>query len=146
MSAGPAPANPGTPKTKGPKPPVSSRLARFGPQLLLAGVAIGAAYAYSSTRAPKPPGTQPSFNPLRTPGVANVENAYANGGGTTTHQPAYGGSTQGSKGAEGLRQGGASGLSNGTKSPGLGEEQRPTQSGVVGEKWKEMQSGSKSGT
>ena len=37
----------------------------------------------------------PSVNPLRTPGVKNIEDAYSNGGATTTHTPAYGGTKLG---------------------------------------------------
>ena len=147
MSAGPAPPNPGAgaSKIKGPKPPVPSQLARFGPSILLGGVAIGVAYAFFATRAPRPQGAPQSTNLLRTPGVANVENAYANGGGTTTHQPAYGGSTQGSKGADGLRQGGATGVKDGMDSEHIGEQQRPVQPTVIGEKFNELKYGSKSG-
>jgi hypothetical protein len=147
MSAGPAPPNPGSsaPKRKGPKPPATSQLARLGPQILLGGVAIGAAYAFFATRAPAPQGSSQGFNPLRTPGVKNVEKAYANGGGTTTYQPAYGGSTQGSKGADGLRPGGATGLKDGMGSEHIGELQRPVQPGIIGEKFHEMTYGSKSG-
>jgi hypothetical protein len=147
MLAGPAPPNPGSraPKSKGPKPPANPQLARFGPQILLGGVAIGAAYAFFATRAPAPQGSPQSINPLRTPGVQNIEKAYANGGGTTTHQPAYGGSTQGSRGANGLRQGSATGLKDGMNSEHIGEEQRPVQPGIVGEKFHEMKYESKSG-
>lgn len=147
MSAGPTPPNPGAgaPKSKGPKPPATSQLARFGPQILLGGVAIGAAYAFFATRAPAPQGSPQPINPLRTPGVVNIEKAYANGGATTTYQPAYGGSTQGSKGADGLRRGGASGVKDGMNDEHIGEQQRPVQPGVVGEKFHEMKYGSKTG-
>jgi len=147
MSAGPAPSNPGSggPKSKAPKPRPTSQLARFGPQILLGGVVIGAAFAFFTTRAPAPQGAPQNSNPFRTPGVQNVEQAYANGGGTTTHQPAYGGSTQGSRGANGLRPGGATGLRDGMNSEHVGEEQRPVQPGIVGEKFHEMKYGSKSG-
>ena len=147
MSAGPAPPNPsaGAPKSKGPKLPATSQLARFGPQILLGGVAIGAAYAFFATRAPAPQGSPQPINPLRTPGIVNIEKAYANGGATTTYQPAYGGSPQGSKGADGLRRGGASGVKDGMNDEHIGEQQRPVQPGVVGEKFQEMKYGSKTG-
>lgn len=145
MSAGPSPGSSPAPPRKGPKPPATSQLARFGPQLLLGGLAIGGAYAFFSTRAPAAKGGDNTFNPLRTPGVKNVENAYANGGGTKTHMPAYGGSTQGSRGADGLRQGGGTGLKDGMNTDSIGEEQRPVQPGIVGEKFHEMKYGSKGG-
>lgn len=145
MSAGPAPPNPGSGAPKVAKQPATSQLARLGPQILLGGVAVGAAYAFFATRAPAPQGSPRNTNPLRTPDVQNVEKAYANGGATTTRQPAYGGSTQGSRGAEGLRPGSATGLKDGTNSEHIGEEQRPVQPGVVGEKFHEMKYGSKSG-
>lgn len=100
---------------------------------------MDAAYAYFTTRAPAPKGSPQGINPLRTPGVQNVEKAYANGGATTTHQPAYGGgSIQGSRGANGLRLRGATGVKNGINSEHIGEEQRPTQPGLVGQKLGEM--------
>ena len=145
MSAGPSPgSNPG-PISKGPKPPAISQLSRLGPQILLGGLAVGCAYAFYTTRAPTAKGSENTFNPLRTQGVKNVENAYANGGGTKTHMPAYGGSTQGSRGADGLRQGGGTGLRDGMNTEHIGEEQRPVQPSVVGEKFHEMKYGSKSG-
>ena len=141
------------PSTPGPKHPSDfktpltnkSGLRAFGPQILLGGLLIGCTYAYYATRAPQPKGTPNSPNPFKTPGVKNVENAYANGGATTTHTPAYGGSTMGSKGADGLRAGGASGLKEGMNSEHIGEEQRPVQPGPIGEKFHEMKYGSSTG-
>jgi len=147
MSASPSPgSDPGTTVRRGAKPSTTTQLSRFGPRILLGGLAVGCTYAWFATRAPKPKGSpEPSLNPFRTTGVQNVEKAYANGGATKTHQPAYGGSTQGSRGADGLRQGGGTGLKDGMDSEHVGEEQRPVQPSAVGEKFHEMKYGSKSG-
>lgn len=126
MSAGPAPPNSGAgaPKTRGPqsichdpaRPLRSSNPPRRTRRRLCVRL-----LRHTRPQVQKAP---PTTNPPRTPGVRNVEQAYANGGGTTTHQPAYGGSTQGNRGADGLRQGAATGLNDGMNSEHIGEEQR----------------------
>jgi hypothetical protein len=103
-------------KLEAPSPPATTQLARFGPQILLS--------AFYATHAPAPKDSPSTTNLLRTPGVRNVEQAYADDGGTTTYQPAYGGSTQGNGGANGLRQGAATGLNDSMNSEHIGEEQR----------------------
>jgi hypothetical protein len=111
-------------KPEVPSPPATTQLARFGPQILLGVPDVGYAYAFYATHAPGPKDSSSTTNLLRTPGVRNVEQAYANGGGTTTYQPAYGGSTKGNRGANGLRQGAATGLNDSMNSEHIGEEQR----------------------
>lgn len=141
MSASNAPANPGTPKapksspaTDLPRKPGSSS-ARFVGPVAVGALALGVVYTYYTYRAPKVPGSV-SANPLRTPGVRNIENAYANGGATRTHTPAYGGTTQGSKGTRdqgaALREGGASGsqLPKNFDTEGVGEDQRSSEKGL----------------
>jgi len=142
--AGPSAPNPGAPKQSGPKPPVTRRLGRFGPQIALGVTAVGFAYAFYSTRAPAPPGT-PASNALRTQGVKNIEAAYSNGGGTSTYQPAYGGTKQGDKDMQSLREGGASGRKDGFKDEGLGDEQRSNTLTPIGRTWNDMKYGSESG-
>lgn len=141
MSTGPAPPNPGSPKTPLHRPrPLLPRVA--GP-LLLGSLGLGVLYTYFATRPPAPPGTAPA-DPLRTPGVRNIENAYTNGGATRSHTPAYGGTVQGTTGrriddAE-LRDGAGSGeqLKLGFRTEGVGEDQRPSQSGWLGRTWHRM--------
>lgn len=140
MSAGPAPPNPGQPRMSGPRPPTLSRL---GPRILLGGLAVGLVYGLWPAASPPAPGTPSSgFKP---PGVRNVENAYANGGGTTTHAKAYGGTVQGQKGAAGLREDGATNKRKGFEHDGIGDEQRSTQPTKVGEALNEMKYGSSRG-
>lgn len=101
-------------------------------------------YAFLPAKSPKPLGT-PSSSPFKTPGVQNVENAYANGGGTTTHIKGYGGTIQGTKGAGPLRETGGTGKPQGFEHEGIGEEQRPTQPTRIGEAFNEMKYGSTKG-
>lgn len=84
------------------------------------------------------------MNPLRTPGVQNIEKAYSNGGGTATHQPAYGGTKLGDN-SQHLREGGASGRKEGFKDDGIGEEQRPVQPNATGKMFNDMKYGSEKG-
>lgn len=140
MSAGPAPPNPGMPR-KAPGAPTGG--GRFGRRLALGGIAVAVVYALLPARAPQPAGT-PSTT-FKTPGVRNVENAYANGGATTTHTKAYGGSIQGQKGEAGLRENSGTNKPAGFEHDGIGEEQRPIQPTKVGEAWNEFKYGSPKG-
>lgn len=140
---GGAPQNP-----KRPTPPPTSMLKRSGPGILVGGLAIGLTYAYYATRAPGKPGA-PSVNPLRTPGVKNIENAYSNAGATTTHTPAYGGTKMGDRGSVHLKEGSASGLRHGD-GPGItdeavGADQRSGQPNKIGKAWNNMQHGNEGG-
>ncbi|RVX72328.1 hypothetical protein B0A52_04533 [Exophiala mesophila] len=140
MSAGPAPPNPGTPRKA---PGASSGGSHFGRRFALGGIAAAIVYALLPARAPQPLGT-PSTT-FKTPGVRNVENAYANGGATTTHTKGYGGSIQGQKGAAGLREKSGTDKPAGFAHEGMGEEQRPVQPTKVGEAWNEFKYGSAKG-
>jgi hypothetical protein len=115
-------------------------LARYGPRLLLGSLAIGVTYAYFVTRPPKPQGT-PAINPMRTPGVKNIEGAYQSGGATATHTKAYGGTVQGEK--DDLRRAGmhGTGQPQGMGEEGIGDDQRPGAANKVGEKFKDMKYG-----
>lgn len=116
--SGPSPPNqPG----KGPVNP--NNLGRYGPRILLGGLALGLTYTYFVTRAPKPTGT-PVPNPLRTPGVQNIEGAYQSGGATSTHTKAYGGTSLGEKDDVPRRGQGnyGTGKEKGFKEEGLGDE------------------------
>jgi len=137
---GPAPPNPGQPRSSpAARPPALSRL---GPRILIVGVAFGLAYALFPAKSPAPPGSPPSS--FKTPGVANVENAYANGGGTTTHTKGYGGTVQGTKGSGPLRENVGTGKPKGFDHEGIGEEQR-AQPSKVGEAFNEFKYGSSKG-
>ena len=116
-------------------------LSRYGPRILASGTAIGLIYAYYATKPPAATGTPNTPNPLRTPGVKNIEGAYQKGGATSTHTKGYGGTPLGQK-TDVPRQGGnyGSGKENGFDEEHLGSEQRPTVS-KVGEKWNEMKYG-----
>lgn len=142
MSAGPAPPNPGTPR-KAPGSGISTptALARYGPRILLGGVALGAAYTFFATRAPGPPGT-PGAKPFSTSGVKNIESAYTNAGATSTHTKAYGGTQQGDKKDENLKEGGGTGHPKGFEQDNIGEEQRPVQPNKVGKAFNDMKYGS----
>lgn len=139
MSAGPAPPNPGTPR----KPPGGSSSSNFGRRFALGGIAVAVVYALLPTRAPRPGGA-PS-DAFKTPGVQNVEKAYANGGATTTHAKGYGGTVQGKKGEGDLRENAGTNKPKGFEHDGIGEEQRPVQPTKVGEAWNEFKYGSPKG-
>ena len=143
MSSGPSP-NSGNPKKSGGMSTTARLGGRLTPSVGLAVLALAGTYLFYSTRAPHMPSAP---NPLRTPGVRNIEQAYSNGGATSTHTPAYGGTQMGKRDHDGLKEGGAKGSSakEGMQTEGIGEEQRPVQPGVVGEKLHEMEHGSKTG-
>jgi len=144
MSAGPSPPNPGQPRNN-PNIPKPSALRRLGPALAAGALAAGLAYTFFSTRAPAPPGTPPP-NPLRTPGVKNVEQAYQNAGATATHTKAYGGSVQGQKDSPVLREGGGTGKEKGFDShEGIGDSQRPWPKTKAGEAFDTMNYGQEKG-
>lgn len=122
-----------------PQAKAPTNLARYGPRLLLGSIAIGVTYAYLVTRPPKPQGT-PSMNPMRTPGVQNIEGAYQSGGATATHTKAYGGTVQGQK--DDLRRAATgTGKQDGVGEAHIGDDQRPGITNKVGEKFKDMKYG-----
>jgi hypothetical protein len=67
-----------------------SFLSRHASKLAVGAVGVGGYLLYTSVQPPKPAGHFES-NPLRTPGVQNIESAYQRGGATSTHTKAYGG-------------------------------------------------------
>jgi hypothetical protein len=67
-----------------------SFISRHGSKLAVGGLGVGGYFLYTSMQPPKPKGHY-EVNPLRTPGVKNVEGAYQRGGATSTHTKAYGG-------------------------------------------------------
>ena len=142
MSAGGATNSPPNPGQKRPtsagRPPV-----RLGPRILLGALALGLVYAMFPARPPKPPGSPPSD--FKTPGVQNVENAYANGGATATHTKGYGGTIQGTKGSGPMRENAATDKPPGFDHDGIGEQQRPTQPRKIGEAFNELKYGSPRG-
>lgn len=135
---GPAPPNPGQRKS----PAAAAASSKFGRRALIGGLAFAFVYAVLPARSPRPPGTPPDT--FKTPGVRNVENAYANGGGTTTHTKGYGGTIQGTKGSK-PRENAGTDKPKGFEHDGIGEEQRPTQPTKVGEAFNEFKYGSPKG-
>jgi len=136
--SGNAPPNPGYRKN----PAAAAASSRFGRRALIGGLAFAFVYAVFPARSPRPAGT-PS-DAFKTPGVRNVENAYANGGGTTTHAKGYGGTVQGTKGKV-LRENSGTDKPKGFDHDGIGEEQRPVQPTKVGEAFNEFKYGSARG-
>lgn len=128
----------------GPATPRPSSGPRFGRGALLAGLGLGLLYAVLPAKSPKPAGSPPS-DLSKTPGVKNVENAYANGGATKTHTKAYGGTVQGTKGASGLREGAATDKPKGFDHEGLGEDQRSRDPLKIGQAWNEFKYGNAKG-
>ncbi|KPI45765.1 uncharacterized protein AB675_472 [Cyphellophora attinorum] len=106
--------------------------------------AIGVA-TYMGTRPPKPVGT-PSANPLKTPGVANIEGAYQKGGATSTHTKAYGGTTLGQK-DDVMKENSATARPKGMDFEGAGDEQRRhgSEKGKPGEAFTGMNYGTSKG-
>ena len=136
----------GSPNQPGKGPVNPNNLGRYGPRILLGGIALGLGYTYFATGAPKPQGT-PMPNPLRTPGVKNIEGAYQSGGATSTHTKAYGGTPQGQKGDQGdvKREGdigyGTSKEKGFESQEGMASDQRPGSENIVSEKFKDMKYG-----
>lgn len=133
----------GSPNQPGKGPVNPNNLGRYGPRILLGGLALGITYTWFVTRAPKPEGT-PMPNPLRTVGVQNIEGAYQSGGATSTHTKAYGGTPQGQKedvGRMGDGQFGTNKEKGLDSQEGLGDDQRPGSTNKVGEKFKDMKYG-----
>jgi hypothetical protein len=123
-----------------------TNLGKYGPRILLGGVALGIGYSYFATRSSNSQGNLAS-NPLRTPGVQNVEAAYQRAGATSTHTKAYGGTVLGKR-EDTPRDGDGkfgTGKELGFKEHGLGNEQRPWQTGPVGDKFNEMKYGDSRG-
>ncbi|KAK5460991.1 hypothetical protein LTS15_003054 [Exophiala xenobiotica] len=143
MSAGgpgPAPSNPGQPKP--PRAPPTGGL--LGRRLAIGAAGFALVYYLLPARAPKPPGTPADV--FKTPGVKNVEKAYQSGGATSTHTKAYGGTIQGRRGDETMREGASTGAPRGYDEPDIGYDQRPGPiSGKAGEKFNEIQYGSPKG-
>lgn len=164
MSASPSPPNPAQPKSPV-GPPRPSVLRRAFPGLLAGGAALTLLWAYFRAR------PAPAPNPLRTPGVKNIEGAYRGGGATGTHTPAYGGTKQGARDSEafrgdaegtsqkdsgspmvksaGKREFNASGPNSEKDGPGgesndTGQKQRPPGAQAIGpgKMWNKMQHGS----
>lgn len=126
-------------------PQTRNALGRHSSKIALGVLGLAGVYLYTSRRPPQPTGT-PSANPMRTPGVQNIEGAFQKGGATATHVKAYGGTTQGQK--DDVMREGNSGTARekGFKDErGMGDEQRSEGSakGKVGEKWDEMKYGTK---
>lgn len=109
-------------------------LRRYGARILFGGLSIGIAYAYFGVGSRAP-------NPLRTPGVQNIERAYRSGGATSTHTKAYGGTVQGQKESDELRPGGATGKESGFQFEGIGTDQKSDQPGKAGQLFNEMKHG-----
>jgi hypothetical protein len=98
MSASSSPPNPGQPRKNPSAPPPRSLLRRAGPGLFAAGATVTFAYTYFFRNSPNS-----APNPLRTPGVKNIEAAYRGAGATATHTPAYGGTRQGERDVDNFR-------------------------------------------
>jgi len=128
---------------KNPHRPSPSMMGKHGSKVVTAAVFGVAAYMFYGFRAPAPGGT-PTMNPLRTPGVKNIENAYKSGGATSTHTKAYGGTRQGER-DEVMKEGGATNNPQGLDQDKLGDEQRPEQAMKPGQMFKDMNYGSKAG-
>lgn len=71
-------------------PQARNFLSRHASKLAVGGLGLVGYYAYTAAKPPKPAG-HTEANPLRTPGVKNIESAYQRGGATSTHTKAYGG-------------------------------------------------------
>ena len=144
MSAGNAPPNPGSPRHN-PNIPKPSNLRKFGPGILVGGTLIGVLYAYQVSRPPTVAGKPLPPNPLKTPGVKNIEGAYQSGGATSTHTKAYGGTTLGKK--DDIQREGQSGTAKekGFEEDHLGHDQRADQPIGIGKAWEEMKYGDKKG-
>lgn len=71
-------------------PQTRNFLGRHSSKLALGVLALGGTYLYVAAAPPKPKGTVEA-NPMRTPGVKNIETAYQRAGATSTDTKAYGG-------------------------------------------------------
>ena len=113
------------------------------PAIIIGGLSVVTYTTYRAYRPDQPTGT-PDINPLRTPGVQNIEGAYQKGGATATHTKAYGGTKLGQK-DDIMKDGGGTARPKGFEADGMGDEQRAhgTMKGKVGEKFDEMKYGSK---
>jgi hypothetical protein len=78
-------------------PQTRNFLGRHSSKLALGALGLGGLYMYQASRPPKPAGAPADTNLLRTPAVKNIEGAYQNGGATSTHTKAYGGTPLGVK-------------------------------------------------
>lgn len=158
MSASNSPRNPGQTPRPPKNPAAPTTLRRVTPALLAGGATLAAVYAYYSNR----PAAAP--NPMRTPGVKNIEASFRGGGATGTHTPAYGGTVQGQRdsetfrgdaqgttrkeGAEQVQSAGkrdfdATGPNGGKGEADIGEAQRPAsmQATGPGKMWNKMKFG-----
>lgn len=118
---------------------MASFLRQHASKVVLGVVALAGVSAYSANRPAKPTGT-PAPNPLKTPGVQNIEGAYQKGGATSTHTKAYGGTTLGSKDDVMKDNGGTARPRGFDDHPGgTGDEQRPDaqRKGKIGEAFDE---------
>ncbi|KAL6250757.1 hypothetical protein RBB50_003060 [Rhinocladiella similis] len=113
-------------------------------RLAIGAGAVCLVYFLLPARSPKPTGTPPT-EVFKTPGVRNIEKAYQSGGATATHTKAYGGTIQGRRGDETMRDGAATGAPAGLAQDGIGNDQRPGPMSKVGEKWNELQYGHSKG-
>jgi hypothetical protein len=71
-------------------PQTRNFLSRHASKLAVGGLGIAGYYIYTVNQPPKPKGHYET-NPMRTPGVQNIETAYQRAGATSTHTKAYGG-------------------------------------------------------
>ncbi|KIW12359.1 hypothetical protein PV08_09636 [Exophiala spinifera] len=100
-------------------------------RLAIGGVAAGLLYFALPAR-------WPEF--FKTPGVRNIERAYQNGGATSTHTKAYGGTIQG-RADETMRDNAGTSVPEGFAKEGIGHDQRPEPLTKFGEKWNEFHYG-----
>ncbi|ETN38687.1 uncharacterized protein HMPREF1541_06724 [Cyphellophora europaea CBS 101466] len=124
-------------------PQTRAFLGRHSSKLLLGGLSLGGVYAFYAYRAPQPKGTYEP-NPMRTPGVQNIEKAYQRGGATSTHTVAHGGTTQGQTNDLTRDNAGTSRPKGFDDEPrGMGDEQRTDgqMKGKVGETFDKMKYG-----
>ncbi|OAP55063.1 hypothetical protein AYL99_10763 [Fonsecaea erecta] len=115
----------------------------LGRRMVVGGLAVGAALYFWPQASPGVPGTPVAT--FKTPSVQNIEKAYANGGATSTHTKAYGGTIQGQKEDAPMREGSATSNPKGFQREGFGNDQRPNEPMLPGKWWNKTMYGSEKG-
>ncbi|KIX97876.1 uncharacterized protein Z520_06654 [Fonsecaea multimorphosa CBS 102226] len=115
----------------------------LGRRIALGGVVVGAALYFWPQASPGVPGAP--VTTFKTTSVQNVEKAYANGGATSTHTKAYGGTVQGQKQDGPMREGSATNNPKGYQQEGIGHDQRPTDLTKPEKWWNKTMLGSEKG-
>ncbi|OAL34444.1 hypothetical protein AYO20_06287 [Fonsecaea nubica] len=115
----------------------------LGRRVALGGVVVGAVLYFWPQTSPAVPGAP--VTTFKTTSVQNIEKAYANGGATSTHTKAYGGTVQGQKQDAPMREGSATSNPKGYQQEGIGGDQRPNDPMMPEKLWNKTMHGTEKG-